>query len=162
MFADEINIYEHLHAWHSVVGYIPQSIFLIDDTVRANVAFGIADNEIDDEKVWKALKEAQLDGFVKEMPNGLESRIGERGVKLSGGQRQRLGIARALYREPQVLILDEATSALDTETETAVMEAIESMAGTRTMIIIAHRLTTIRNADIIYDVRNGNITEKTK
>ncbi|MCR4740282.1 MAG: ABC transporter ATP-binding protein/permease [Lachnospiraceae bacterium] len=162
IYADDINVYEHLHAWHSVVGYIPQSIFMIDDTVRANVAFGIPDDEIDDEKVWKALKEAQLDEFIKEMPSGLSERIGERGVKLSGGQRQRLGIARALYREPQVLILDEATSALDTETETAVMEAIESMAGTRTMIIIAHRLSTIRNADIIYDVRQGKVTEKTK
>ncbi len=162
IYADEINVYEHLHAWHSVVGYIPQSIFLIDDTVRANVAFGIPDDDINDEKVWDALREAQLEEFIREMPGQLDGRIGEKGVKLSGGQRQRLGIARALYREPQVLILDEATSALDTETETAVMEAIDNMAGTKTMIIIAHRLTTIKNADIIYDVRDGVITEKSK
>ncbi len=162
VLADDIDIYEHLHAWHKVVGYIPQSIFLMDDSIRANVAFGIEDDKIDDEKVWAALREAQLDKFVDDMPDKLNSNIGEKGAKLSGGQRQRLGIARALYREPEVLILDEATSALDTETETAVMEAIDSMAGTRTMIIIAHRLTTIRNADVIYDVRDGVITKKEK
>ena len=135
---------------------------MIDDTVRANVAFGVAPEEIDDDDVWRALKEAQLDEFIKDQPEGLDTNIGSMGVKLSGGQRQRIGIARALYRDPKVLILDEATSALDTDTETAVMEAIDSLAGSKTMIIIAHRLTTIRNCDIIYEVKNGKITQKTK
>ena len=135
---------------------------MIDDTVRANVAFGVAPEEINDDDVWRALKEAQLDEFIKDQPEGLDTNIGSMGVKLPGGQRQRIGIARALYRDPKVLILDEATSALDTDTETAVMEAIDSLAGSKTMIIIAHRLTTIRNCDIIYEVRNGKITQKTK
>ena len=162
IFADDIDVYEHLHAWHSIVGYIPQTIYMIDDTVRANVAFGVAPEDINDEDIWRALKEAQLDDFIREQPEGLDTNIGSMGVKLSGGQRQRIGIARALYRNPKVLILDEATSALDNETETAVMEAIDSLAGSKTMIIIAHRLTTIRNCDIIYEVRDGKVTRKTK
>ncbi|MBQ7464258.1 MAG: ABC transporter ATP-binding protein [Lachnospiraceae bacterium] len=162
IYADDIDVYGHLHAWYSIVGYIPQAIYMIDDTVRANVAFGVAPEEIDDDDVWRALKEAQLDEFIKDQPEGLDTNIGSMGVKLSGGQRQRIGIARALYRDPKVLILDEATSALDTDTETAVMEAIDSLAGSKTMIIIAHRLTTIRNCDIIYEVKNGKITQKTK
>jgi len=162
ILADDIDVYEHLNAWHRIVGYIPQTIYMIDDTVRANIAFGIDPKEVDDDEIWRALKEAQLDEFIKEQPLGLDTNIGSMGVKLSGGQRQRIGIARALYRNPQVLILDEATSALDNETETAVMEAIDSLAGSKTMIIIAHRLTTIRNCDIIYEVRNGKISRKTK
>ena len=162
IYADKTDVYEHLHAWHNIVGYIPQTIYMIDDTVRANIAFGVAPEDIDDDEIWRALKEAQLDEFIKDQPEGLDTNIGSMGVKLSGGQRQRVGIARALYRNPQVLILDEATSALDTETETAVMEAIDSLAGSKTMIIIAHRLTTIRNCDIIYEVRDGKIKKKTK
>ncbi|MCR4908589.1 MAG: ATP-binding cassette domain-containing protein, partial [Lachnospiraceae bacterium] len=141
---------------------IPQSIYLMDDTIRANVAFGVDLKDIDDEKVWRALKEAQLDEFIRDQSEGLDTVIGDRGVKLSGGQRQRIGIARALYRDPEILILDEATSALDTETETAVMEAIDSLSGTKTMIIIAHRLTTIRNCDVIYEVKDGTITKRDK
>ena len=160
VFCDDMDVYEHLHSWHKIVGYIPQSIFLIDDTVRANVAFGIDEKEINDEKVWEALEEAQLADFVREQKDGLYSRVGDRGVKLSGGQRQRIGIARALYSNPQILVLDEATSALDTDTETAVMEAIDSLAGSKTMIIIAHRLTTIKNCDVVFEVRNGSVFEK--
>ena len=156
------EIYEHLHAWHKKVGYIPQNIYLMDDTVRANVAFGYADEDIDDEKVWNALKEAQLDDFFRNTKKGLDTNIGAFGVKLSGGQRQRIGIARALYTEPEVLILDEATSALDTETETAVMESIDQLTGTKTMIIIAHRLTTIRNCSEVYEVRNGKVIRRNK
>ncbi len=162
VLADDTDVYEHLHAWHRIVGYIPQTIYMIDDTVRANIAFGVAPENINDDDIWRALKEAQLDEFIREQPQGLDTNIGSMGVKLSGGQRQRIGIARALYRNPQVLILDEATSALDNETETAVMEAIDSLAGSKTMIIIAHRLTTIRNCDIIYEVRSGKISVKTK
>ncbi len=160
VMADGVDVYEHLHAWHKVVGYIPQNIYLIDDTIRANVAFGVDEKEVTDEKIWKALREAQLEDFVKSLPDGLDTNIGSMGVKFSGGQRQRIGIARALYEEPQVLVLDEATSALDTETETAVMESINQLAGTKTMIIIAHRLTTIRNCDIVYEVRDGAVTER--
>ncbi len=162
VFADDIDVYEHLHAWHKKVGYIPQNIYLMDDTVRANVAFGYDENDTDDELVWKALREAQLEDFIRNTDKGLDTNIGAMGVKLSGGQRQRIGIARALYMEPEILILDEATSALDTETETAVMESIDSLAGTKTMIIIAHRITTIRNCDIVYEVRGGKVYERDK
>jgi ABC-type multidrug transport system fused ATPase/permease subunit len=134
----------------------------MDDTIRANVAFGIDKDIIDDNAVWKALGEAQLDEFVRQLPHGLDTEIGDRGVKLSGGQRQRIGIARALYQNPQVLILDEATSALDNETEKDVMEAIEGLYGTRTLIVIAHRLSTIAKCDSIYEVGNGEIVERNK
>ena len=159
---DGANIYEHLRSWHKVIGYIPQVIYLMDDTIRANVAFGIPDEEIDDERVWAALKEAQIDDFVREQPDGIYSEIGDRGVRISGGQRQRIGIARALYNNPPLLVLDEATSALDNETETAVMEAIDSLHGSRTMIIIAHRLTTIRNCDVIYEVCDKKVSARNK
>ena len=162
IYADGTDVYKHLHAWHKVVGYIPQSIYIIDDSIRNNVAFGLDPEEIDDEKVWRALEEAQLADFVREQPEGLDSNIGAGGVKISGGQRQRIGIARALYRNPEVLILDEATSALDNETEKAVMESIEKLAGSKTMIIIAHRLSTIKNCDIIYEVKGGRVSVKSK
>ena len=160
--ADDINVYEHLHSWHKIVGYIPQTIYLMDDTIRSNVAFGEDPKDIDDAKLWKALREAQLEEYVREQKDGLDTIVGDRGIKLSGGQRQRIGIARALYREPDILILDEATSALDNDTETAVMEAIDALSGTKTMIIIAHRLTTIRNCDIIYEVKDGRVYERSK
>ena len=161
IYADDKDIYEYSDGWHDIVGYIPQSIFLTDDTVRANVAFGIEPDRIDDKKVWKALEEAQLADFIREQPEGLDCNVGDKGVRLSGGQRQRIGIARALYREPEILVLDEATSALDNDTETAVMEAIDSLAGTKTMIIIAHRLSTIKNCDRVYEVRDGRVFDKT-
>ena len=131
---------------------------MIDSTIRKNVAFGYADEDIDDAKVWEALKKARLDEFVRSLPEGLDTSIGERGIRISGGQRQRIGIARALYRKPEVLVLDEATSALDTETEAAVMQAIDSLQGKMTMLIIAHRLSTIKNCNIVYKVENGSVT----
>lgn len=152
-----MDVHKHPLKWSKKLAYIPQSIFLCDDTIRNNVAFGIDENKIDDEKVWKALREAQLEQFVKSQPDGLDSMVGERGVRISGGQRQRIGIARALYDNPEILVLDEATSALDTGTESAVMEAIDKLSGTMTLIIIAHRLTTIKNCDYVYKVENGNI-----
>lgn len=152
-----MDVHKHPLKWSKKLAYIPQSIFLCDDTIRNNVAFGIDKDKIDDEKVWKALREAQLEQFVKSQPDGLDSMVGERGVRISGGQRQRIGIARALYDNPEILVLDEATSALDTGTESAVMEAIDKLSGTMTLIIIAHRLTTIKNCDYVYKVENGNI-----
>lgn len=157
-----VSVLEHTASWHRKIGYIPQMIYLTDDTIRNNVAFGIAMEDIDDEKVWKALREAQLDTFVRELPKQLDTPVGERGVCLSGGQRQRVGIARALYHEPELLVFDEATSALDHETETAVMQAIDNLHGSRTMIIIAHRLTTIQNCDIVYEVNHKNVTRADK
>lgn len=159
---DGMDIKEHMHAWHSCIGYIPQTIYLMDDTIRANITFGVSEEEVDEERVRKALKEAQLDVFVDSLKEGLDTVIGDRGVKLSGGQRQRIGIARALYRNPKVLILDEATSALDNETEKEVMAAIDELHGTRTLIVIAHRLSTIKKCDRIYEVGNGKVVGRDK
>lgn len=155
---DGCDIQENYAGLLSQLSYIPQTIFMLDDTIRANVAFGVAEENIDDARVWNALEEAQLKEFVQSLPEGLDTSIGERGVRLSGGQRQRIGIARALYSDPQVLIFDEATSALDNETESAIMESINALHGKKTMIIIAHRLTTIQECDVVYRVENGKIT----
>lgn len=162
VFADGMDIHENLNKWHKQIGYIPQTIYLADDTIRANIAFGVFEDEIDDEAVSRALKQAQLNEFISTLPEGINTYVGDRGVRLSGGQRQRIGIARALYHNPEILVLDEATSALDNETETAVMESIDSLQGMKTMIIIAHRLTTIRNADFIYEVADGHVTSRQK
>lgn len=157
VMVDGIDIEKDITNWHEQIGYIPQTIFMLDDTIRANVAFGIEKKDILDENVWESLEEASLADFVRSLPEGLDTEIGERGVRLSGGQRQRLGIARALYYKPDVLIFDEATSALDRETEAAVMESINKLHGQKTMIIIAHRLSTIEKCDHIYKVENGKI-----
>lgn len=162
VMADNINVHEKPKTFHAQVGYIPQVIYLSDDTIRNNIAFGVKEEEIDEKAVLAAMDKAQLTGFIDSLPNGLDTIVGDRGVRLSGGQRQRIGIARALYHNPEILVLDEATSALDNETESAVMEAIDKLQGTKTMIIIAHRLTTIRNVDVIYEVGNGKVTEKSK
>ena len=155
VYADGVNIRENYRSWLKNVGYIPQMIFMLDDTIRKNVAFGIAEEEIDEERLWEVLKEAQLDEFVKTLPEGVNTSIGERGIRISGGQRQRIGIARALYYDPEVLILDEATSALDNDTEAAIMDSINSLHGRKTLVIIAHRLQTIEKCDMIYRVENG-------
>lgn len=161
IFCDGINIFEHYEEWLSHIGYIPQSIYLIDESIRDNIAFGIDDKEKDDKRIWDVLEEAQLKEFVESLPEQLDTKVGERGVRLSGGQRQRLGIARALYHNPDILVFDEATSALDNETERALMEAINSFHGRKTMVIIAHRLNTIKNCDIIYKVKDSKIIETT-
>ena len=156
---DGRNIEEDYPAWLANIGYIPQTINMMDDSIRANIAFGVDTEDINDERIWQVLEEAQLADFVRSLPEGVETVIGERGVRISGGQRQRIGIARALYHNPEILVLDEATSALDNDTEAAIMEAIEHFHGKKTMLIIAHRLKTIENCDIIYKVENGKITE---
>ena len=157
---DDKDIYAMPTIWSKMIGYVPQSVYLIDDTIKANVAFGLSDAS--DDSIWDALERAQLKDFIENLPNGINTIVGERGVKLSGGQRQRIAIARALFSNPQILVLDEATAALDNETEEAVMKSIEALHGDITMIIIAHRLTTIRKCDKIYEIKDGIATEKSK
>lgn len=156
---DGVDIFKNYESWLAQIGYIPQSIYLVDESIRDNIAFGIDEEEIDDKRIWEVLKEAQLKEFVEGLPEGLDTTIGDRGVRLSGGQRQRIGIARALYHNPEILVFDEATSALDNDTEAAVMEAVNSFHGKKTMIIIAHRLNTIEKCDIIYKVENEKLVE---
>lgn len=151
--------FSRLRAWQNLIGYIPQSIFLIDDTIERNIAFGVADRLIDRARVERAIKAAQLEELVEQMPEGIKTVVGERGIRLSGGQRQRIGIARALYHEREILVLDEATSALDNETEKLISEAIRSLAGTKTLIIIAHRLSTVEHCDRVYLLENGRIVK---
>ena len=158
---DGMDIFDNYPAWLAKIGYIPQSIYLIDESIRDNIAFGIDADRIDDKRIWEVLEEAQLKEFVEELPEGLDTTIGDRGVRISGGQRQRLGIARALYHNPEILVFDEATSALDNDTEKAVMDAINSFHGRKTMVIIAHRLNTIAKCDVIYKVEDEKITETT-
>ena len=160
IYADGQDVEEHYRQWLKNIGYIPQMIFMLDDTIRKNVAFGVAEDKIDENRLWEVLKEAQLDEFIKTLPEGLDTGIGERGIRLSGGQRQRIGIARALYNNPEVLILDEATSALDNDTEAAIMESINRLHGKKTLIIIAHRLQTIEKCDIVYRVENGKVVKE--
>ena len=162
VLVDGVNVMEHYSEWLSTIGYIPQNIFMLDDDIKSNVAFGVKKEEQDEERVWQALREAQLEEFVNGLKDGIHTQIGERGMRLSGGQKQRIGIARALYSNPEVLVFDEATSALDSETEAAVMSSINSLHGKKTMIIIAHRLQTIKECDMVYRVIDGKIIEENK
>lgn len=157
VLVDGISIMENLPGWQRIVGYVPQSIYLVDASIRRNVAFGVHENSINDDAVLRALETARLDEFVRTLPLGVESIVGERGVRLSGGQRQRLAIARALYHDPQVLVLDEATSALDIETEREVKAAVETLHGTKTLIVVAHRLDTVAGCDVLYRLEGGKI-----
>ena len=157
ILADGVSVMENYSEWLSHIGYIPQSIFMLDDDIKSNIAFGVKKEEQDEEKVWEAIREAQLETFVSGLKDGIHTQIGERGMRLSGGQKQRIGIARALYSNPEVLVFDEATSALDSETEAAVMSSINRLHGKKTMIIIAHRLQTIKECDLVYKVENGKI-----
>lgn len=156
---DGVSIYHNLRGWQNLVGYIPQSIFLLDDTVERNIAFGVPDHLINHQRLEDAIAAAQLEELVTQLPNGIQTRVGERGVMLSGGQRQRIGIARALYHEREILVLDEATSALDNETEKKVSEAIQNLAGKKTLIVIAHRLSTVEHCDQVYLLEKGKIAK---
>ncbi|MGN0346158.1 MAG: ABC transporter ATP-binding protein [Lachnospiraceae bacterium] len=158
--ADGVPVQEHYREWLKNIGYIPQMISLLNADIRHNVAFGIPEEEIDEEKLKHALAEAQLDTFIDTLPEKVHTGIGERGIRLSGGQRQRIGIARALYEDPEVLILDEATSALDNDTEAAIMDSINRLHGRKTLIIIAHRLQTIEKCDMVFCVENGKINRQ--
>lgn len=160
VLVDGIDIGQDREGWLKCLSYIPQKIFMLDDTIKANIAFGIEESDINIQEVWRALEEACLDEFVKGLPEGLDTTIGEAGIRLSGGQRQRIGIARALYSNPQLLIFDEATSSLDNETEAAIMESINALHGNKTMIIIAHRLSTISGCDIVYRVADKKIIKE--
>ena len=161
ILCDGADIFSNYESWLAQIGYIPQSIYLIDESIRENIAFGIDADEVSEERIWAVLKEAQLDTFVKSLPEGLDTKIGDRGVRISGGQRQRIGIARALYHDPEILVFDEATSALDNETEEALMDSINAFHGRKTMVIIAHRLNTIEKCDRIYKVSDETIMETT-
>jgi len=156
---DGVDIQENLRNWQDQIGYVPQTIFLTDDTLRRNIAFGIPNEKIDEVAVWNAIHAAQLDKFVLGLPQGLETMVGERGVRLSGGQRQRIGIARALYHDPSILVLDEATSSLDVDTESGVMDAVRDLKGDKTIIIVAHRLSTVEHCDYIHRLVQGLIED---
>jgi len=160
VLVDGSDIHDDLRGWQDQIGYVPQSIFLTDDTLRRNVAFGLPKDKIDDDAVKSAIRSAQLEEFVASLPDGLETVVGERGVRLSGGQRQRIGIARALYNKPDVLVLDEATSSLDTETEHGVMQAVQALQGDKTVIIVAHRLSTVEYCDRLYRLENAQIVDE--
>ena len=160
VIVDDHDIQENLREWQDQIGYVPQSIFLTDDTLRRNVAFGLPKDEIDEVAVEAAIRSAQLEDFVASLPDGLDTIVGERGVRLSGGQRQRIGIARALYNNPDVLVLDEATSSLDTETEHGVMQAVQALQGEKTVIIVAHRLSTVEYCDRLYRLENARIVDE--
>jgi ATP-binding cassette subfamily C protein len=158
ILADGVSIHSDVRAWQNNLGYIPQNIFLLDDSIRRNVAFGVSDEDIDDDSVWNALYAAQIGGFVMdELPDGLDTFVGERGARLSGGQRQRVGLARAIYHNPDVLVMDEATSALDNETESMVMEALDNLKEDRTFVMIAHRLSTVKSCDQLFYLDHGRI-----
>jgi len=161
VLADGVNVRSNLRAWRDYLGYIPQSIFLLDDTIRRNVAFGVPEEEIDDDKVWEALYAAQVGTFVmNELGDGIDAMVGENGVRLSGGQRQRVGLARAIYHNPDVLVMDEATSDLDNETEHRVMEALDDLKANRTFITIAHRLSTVQGCDRLFFMKKGRVAAR--
>ncbi len=152
---DGKSIYDRKTNWHKMVGYVPQSVFLIDDTIRNNILFGIDEKDADENQIERAIQQAQLSEFVSKQEMGLDTILGERGIKISGGQRQRIAIARALYYDPDILVLDEATSALDNDTEAAVIDAINALQGQKTLVIVAHRLTTIEKCDKVYEIKDG-------
>jgi ABC-type multidrug transport system fused ATPase/permease subunit len=154
---DGKGIHLNVRNWQNQIGYVPQSIFLTDDTLRRNVAFGLSNEQIDDAAVQRAIQAAQLEEFVASLPDGVETLVGERGIRLSGGQRQRIGIARALYHDPAVLVLDEATSSLDTATERDVMQAVTALQGSKTILIVAHRLSTVEYCDRLYRLEQGRV-----
>lgn len=162
VYIDGVDITSIPEKWARTIGYVPQSICLFDASIEENVAFGVSKDKIDLERVKEAISRAELEEFVNSLPDGIETIVGDRGARLSGGQRQRIAIARALYRRPEILILDEATSALDNDTENAIMSAIGSLQGQVTLIIVAHRLTTVRNCDVIYEVKNQRIVMRDK
>lgn len=159
LLIDGRDMSDDIRGWQNQIGYVPQSIFLTDDTLRRNIAFGLPADQIDETSILRAMKSAQLEDFIRSLPDGLDTIVGERGVRLSGGQRQRIGIARALYHDPAVIVLDEATSALDGSTENEVMDAIHALRGSKTVVIVAHRLSTVESCDRIFRMEDGRLVE---
>ena len=157
---DKLKIHLNLPEWHKKIGYVPQSIYLTDDTIRKNIAFGLKDEDIDNQLIEKALEKASLNKFLNTLRNGLDTIVGEKGIRLSGGQQQRIGIARALYRDPEILILDEATSSLDQSTEKEIMESINFLKRKKTLILVTHRLMTVKKCDKIFFVENGKLIKQ--
>src|SRR6185437_4448435 len=160
IMVDGVDIQSNIRGWQDQIGYVPQMIYLTDDTLRRNVAFGLRDDEIDEEAVRRAIRSAQLEDFVASLSQGLETQVGERGVRLSGGQRQRIGIARALYHNPPVLVLDEATSSLDLATEQGVMDSVNALHGEKTVLIVAHRISTVSQCDRLYKLERGKVVRE--
>ena len=156
----KLKIHLNLPEWHKKIGYVPQSIYLTDDTIRKNIAFGLKDEDIDNQLIEKALEKASLNKFLNTLKNGLDTIVGEKGIRLSGGQQQRIGIARALYRDPEILILDEATSSLDQSTERDIMESINFLKRKKTLILVTHRLLTVKNCDKIFFIENGKLIKQ--
>ena len=157
ILVDGRDLRDGVAAWQRNIGYVPQDVYLMDDNVRRNVAFGLPDQEIDDKRVWQALGAAQVEQLVRSLPGGLNAMIGQRGDRLSGGERQRLGLARALYRDPEVLVVDEGTANLDHETEAAIAQTLSGLRGQKTIIVIAHRLALVRNCDQVFLLRQGRV-----
>jgi ABC-type multidrug transport system fused ATPase/permease subunit len=157
---DGLNIFSNLSEWHKKIGYVPQSIYLMDDTIKKNIAFGLREDDIDDNSIKQAVDEASLSEFLKSLPNGLDTIVGEKGIRISGGQLQRIGIARALYKDPEILILDEATSSLDQATEKKIMDSVHFLKGEKTLIIVTHRLSTIDRCDKIFFINKGKIVKQ--
>ena len=158
----KLSIYSNLNDWQKKIGYVPQSIYLTDDTIRKNIAFGLLEEDIDDDLVNQAINKASLVELIKNLPNGLNTLVGEKGIRLSGGQQQRIGIARALYRDPEILILDEATSSLDFLTEKKIMESVQFLKKKKTLIVVTHRLSTIAKCDKIFFIGGGKILKHGK
>ncbi len=159
---DGYSTLEHHDSWMKILGFVPQDIYLTDDSIKSNIAFGIEESDIDQEQIENVIKMARLDDLIKSLPDGLNTKIGDRGTRLSGGQRQRIGIARALYRNPEILVFDEATSALDSKTEMEISQSIDFLMNKKTIIIVAHRVSTLRNCEYIYEIKNGNLNEINK
>ena len=157
VLVDGTDIYQNLEMWQKSIGYVTQNVFLLDDSVKANIAFGVNDEDVDEDLLWESMKKAQIDEFIKTLPDGVDTRVGERGVKFSVGQCQRIGIARALYERPQILIFDEATSALDADTASAVIDSINELYGKHTIIVISHHANALEHCDIVYTINDGTV-----
>ena len=160
IIADGINIHSNIEGWQSLIGYVPQDIFLNDSSIKKNIAYGVKEEKIDDEKIYQTIESANILDFVKKLPAGINTELGEKGIKLSGGQKQRIAIARALYFNPKIIIFDEATSSLDFNTESNIIQGFEKLKKDKTLISITHRTNTLLNCDKIYEIKNGNLLEK--
>ena len=157
ILVDGISVFDNLDEWYKIIGYVPQNIYLTDETLKRNIAFGVSDDKIDISRLKEVVKMSNIDKFILSLPKGLDTVVGERGIRLSGGQLQRIGIARALYRNPKILVLDEATSSLDIENEKDIIDTLDNLKGEITVIIISHRVTTTKTCDKLFLIKNKNI-----